>query len=49
MLQGTISINMVYHGAGWLKGGLGKFIIDCELLQNIMHYLKPVQPPRTTS
>lgn len=47
-LWGVISggCNMIYHGAGWLEGGLNagyeKFIIDCELIQNVMHYLKPV-------
>lgn len=47
-LWGAISggTNMVYHGAGWLEGGLHasyeKFIIDCELIQNVMYYLKPI-------
>lgn len=37
--------NMVYHAAGWLEGGLiaspEKFIMDCELLQQIQRYLEP--------
>ena len=39
-------VNLVYHGAGWLEGGLiasyEKFIIDCEMLQHIERYLEPV-------
>jgi len=38
--------NMVYHAAGWLEGGLiasyEKFVIDCETIQQIIHYLRPV-------
>jgi trimethylamine---corrinoid protein Co-methyltransferase len=38
--------NMVYHAAGWLEGGLiaspEKFIMDCEILQQIQRYLDPV-------
>lgn len=38
--------NLVYHAAGWLEGGLcasyEKFIMDCELLQHQIAYLKPV-------
>lgn len=38
--------NMVYHAAGWLEGGLiaspEKFIMDCELLQQIQRYMEPV-------
>ena len=37
--------NMVYHAAGWLEGGLiaspEKFIMDCEVLQQIQRYLQP--------
>ncbi|WP_167648660.1 trimethylamine methyltransferase family protein [Mameliella alba] len=37
--------NMVYHAAGWLEGGLvaspEKFIMDCEVLQQIQRYLEP--------
>ena len=46
-LWSTISagINMVYHGAGWLEGGLiasyEKFIIDCEMIQQLQRYLDP--------
>ncbi len=35
--------NMVYHAAGWLEGGLiaspEKFIMDCEILQQIQRYM----------
>ena len=34
--------NMVYHAAGWLEGGLiaspEKFVMDCEVLQQIQRY-----------
>ncbi|MCR8725456.1 trimethylamine methyltransferase family protein [Frigidibacter sp. ROC022] len=37
--------NMVYHAAGWLEGGLiaspEKFIMDCEVLQQIERYFEP--------
>ncbi len=37
--------NMVYHAAGWLEGGLiaspEKFIMDCEILQQIQRYMNP--------
>lgn len=37
--------NMVYHAAGWLEGGLiaspEKFIMDCELIQQIQRYMEP--------
>jgi trimethylamine--corrinoid protein Co-methyltransferase len=37
--------NMVYHAAGWLEGGLiaspEKFVIDCEILQQIQRYMEP--------
>ena len=36
---------MVYHAAGWLEGGLiaspEKFIMDCEVLQQIQRYMEP--------
>lgn len=36
--------NMVYHAAGWLEGGLiaspEKFIMDCEILQQIQRYME---------
>ena len=37
--------HMVYHAAGWLEGGLiaspEKFIMDCEVLQQIQRYMDP--------
>jgi trimethylamine--corrinoid protein Co-methyltransferase len=37
--------NMVYHAAGWLEGGLiaspEKFIMDCEVVQQIQRYMDP--------
>ncbi len=37
--------NMVFHAAGWLEGGLiaspEKFIMDCEVLQQIQRYFDP--------
>ncbi|MBV7394124.1 trimethylamine methyltransferase family protein [Mameliella sediminis] len=37
--------NMVYHAAGWLEGGLiaspEKFVMDCEVLQQMQRYLEP--------
>lgn len=37
--------NVVYHAAGWLEGGLiaspEKFIMDCEILQQIQRYFEP--------
>ncbi len=37
--------NMVYHAAGWLEGGLiaspEKFVMDCEMLQQIQRYMEP--------
>ncbi len=42
----TARANVVYHAAGWLEGGLTasyeKFVMDCETLQQVMHYMKPV-------
>ncbi len=39
-------VNMVYHAAGWLEGGLcasyEKFVMDCEQLQQLIAYCKPV-------
>ncbi|MCZ6863280.1 MAG: trimethylamine methyltransferase family protein, partial [Alphaproteobacteria bacterium] len=39
-------VNMVYHAAGWLEGGLcasyEKFVMDCETLQQLIIYMKPV-------
>lgn len=37
--------NIVYHAAGWLEGGLiaspEKFVMDCEILQQIQRYFEP--------
>jgi trimethylamine--corrinoid protein Co-methyltransferase len=37
--------NVVYHAAGWLEGGLiaspEKFIMDCEVIQQIQRYFEP--------
>ena len=37
--------NLVYYAAGWLEGGLmassEKFIMDCEVLQQIQRYMEP--------
>ncbi len=42
----TSGVNMVYHAAGWLEGGLcasyEKFIMDCEQIQQLTAYMKPV-------
>ena len=39
-------VNILYHGAGWLEGGLcasyEKFIMDCDTLQQMAAYMKPV-------
>jgi trimethylamine---corrinoid protein Co-methyltransferase len=38
-------VNMVYHAAGWLEGGLcasyEKFVMDCETLQQMIVYMRP--------
>lgn len=42
-LQGSCSggVNLIYHAAGWMEGGLSasfeKFVIDCEMLQQIIY------------
>ena len=47
-LQGACSggANVVFHAAGWLEGGLSasyeKFIIDCEMLQQIIYAQEPI-------
>ncbi len=37
--------HMVYHAAGWLEGGLiaspEKFIMDCEVVQQMIRYMDP--------
>lgn len=39
--------NVIYHGAGWLEGGLQasfeKVIIDCELIHQAMAYNRPIE------
>ena len=39
-------VNVVYHAAGWLEGGLiasyEKFVMDCEVLQQIQRYFDPI-------
>lgn len=39
-------VNVVYHAAAWLEGGLcasyEKFIMDCETIQQVIHYLQPM-------
>lgn len=39
-------VNLVYHAAGWLEGGLiasyEKFVMDCEMLQQIERYFEPM-------
>ena len=38
--------NLLMHAAGWVEGGLctsyEKFVLDCEIVQSIMHVLEPV-------
>lgn len=38
--------NLIYHAAGWLQGGLTasyeKLILDVEILQNMVEFLKPL-------
>ena len=38
--------NIVYHAAGWLEGGLcasyEKFVMDCETLQQMIAYMRPI-------
>jgi len=47
-LQGSLSghANMIYHAAGWMEGGLSasfeKFVIDCEVLQQLLYSQQPV-------
>jgi trimethylamine--corrinoid protein Co-methyltransferase len=37
---------MIYHAAGWMEGGLSasfeKFVIDCEVLQQLLYGHRPV-------
>ena len=47
-LQGAVQggANVVFHAAGWLEGGLSasfeKFVIDCEMLQQVLYAQNPV-------
>jgi len=38
--------NLIYHSAGWLEGGLvasfEKIITDCEMLQHMSEFMKPI-------
>ena len=38
--------NLIYHSAGWLEGGLSasfeKFVMDCEMLQQVIYTQKPI-------
>jgi trimethylamine--corrinoid protein Co-methyltransferase len=42
----TAGVNVVWHAAGWLEGGLcasyEKFVMDCETIQQVIHYLQPM-------
>ncbi|MEO1199339.1 MAG: trimethylamine methyltransferase family protein [Pseudomonadota bacterium] len=42
----TSRANVIYHAAGWLEGGLcasyEKFVMDCEMLQQMIYYMQPV-------
>ena len=42
----TGGVNVVYHAAGWLEGGLiasyEKFVMDCEVLQQFQRYFDPI-------
>ena len=48
VLGGT---HLVYHAAGWMEGGLQasyeKFVLDVELLQHMMEFLRPLTWLRT--
>jgi trimethylamine--corrinoid protein Co-methyltransferase len=39
--------NLIYHAAGWQEGGLTasfeKFIMDVEMIQNMMEFLRPIE------
>ncbi|MEM9783406.1 MAG: trimethylamine methyltransferase family protein [Pseudomonadota bacterium] len=42
----TSGVNMVYHAAGWLEGGLcasfEKFVMDCEVLNQVIAMQRPI-------
>ncbi len=44
--------NLVYHGAGWLEGGLvasyEKMVLDAELLQEMAEFLQPLEVSEDT-
>jgi trimethylamine--corrinoid protein Co-methyltransferase len=44
--------NLVYHGAGWLEGGLvasyEKMVLDAELLQEMAEFLQPIEVSEDT-
>ena len=48
-LQGAMSghSNLIYHAAGWLEGGLSaspeKFVMDCEMLQQVIYTQQPLE------
>lgn len=39
--------HLLMHAVGWVEGGLStsyeKFVLDCELIQNLMHMMEPVE------
>jgi trimethylamine--corrinoid protein Co-methyltransferase len=48
----TAHVNVLNQGAGWLEGGLTasfeKLIVDAEMLQMMMEYLKPIEVDEQT-
>ena len=44
--------NMVMHAAGWMEGGLvasfEKFVLDCDLIQMVMEFLRPLEVSEDT-
>lgn len=38
--------NLIMHAAGWVEGGLctsyEKFVLDCELIQSLVHMMQPI-------
>jgi len=44
--------NLMYHGGGWLEGGLvasfEKMVLDAEMLQMMAHFLQPLRIDRET-
>ena len=43
----TSGAHLLMHAAGWVEGGLctsyEKFVLDCEIVQTMMHMLEPVK------